>query len=213
VSLFRVIPNRITAQETIHRSSLSRRKDFLIRGSLGFCLSSLMVFGTVAFAARWMYRQFGQLGAYGVWTGLFILLGGTLLTSLIARPKQRVRFLILFGIAFLAYAAAWTTAYFVFGNGIGEWIGGLTGCAAFGAILALAFGATPALLRIIVEVALAHSAGYFLGSMLHDWIGGPAGMLLWGLCYGLGFGLGLGEALYLAQASHALTRQSPAVHP
>jgi hypothetical protein len=182
----------------------------LIRSGVGFCLVSLVVFATVAFGQRWMYRQFGQLGAYAVWTVLFIVLGGAMLNLLVVKPDQRRRFYAVFGLAFLAYATTWTTAYFAFRDIIGEWIGSLAGSAILGGILAMAFGAKGSMLRIIVGLVFTHSTGYFVGSLLHRWIEGKPGMLLWGLCYGLLFGLGLGQALYLAQTpSRRLVGERP----
>ena len=45
----------------------------LLTGGLGFCLVSLCVFATVAFAERWMYARLGLPGAYLAWAALFIL--------------------------------------------------------------------------------------------------------------------------------------------
>ena len=53
----------------------------LLIGGIGFSVVSLCVFATVAFAERWMYTNLGLLGAYVVWTILFILLGGAVLGS------------------------------------------------------------------------------------------------------------------------------------
>ena len=48
----------------------------VLKGGIGFCVVSLLVFATVAFGERWMYMRLGVLGAYVVWTLAFILLGG-----------------------------------------------------------------------------------------------------------------------------------------
>jgi F0F1-type ATP synthase assembly protein I len=45
----------------------------------------------------------------------------------------------------------------------------------------------------------ANSIGYFLGSMINDFIRGRPGMLLWGVIYGLCLGAGLGAVLHFAQ--------------
>src|ERR1044072_9495231 len=71
-------------------------------GAIGFALVSLCVFTAVAFAARWMYRTFNMLGAYLVWTVLFILLGGAVLGSLVAGRWRLPRLYLLFGRAFFA---------------------------------------------------------------------------------------------------------------
>ena len=79
----------------------------LLTGSLGFGSASLLVFATVAFAEGWMYRSLGLLGAYGVWTVLFILLGGGVLGPLVVRRWEMPRFYLLFATAFFAYAVGW----------------------------------------------------------------------------------------------------------
>ena len=76
----------------------------LLIGGLGFGLASLGVFATVAFGETWMYAHLGHVGAYVVWTGLFIVLGGAALRPLIVRRDRAARFFLLFGWAFFAYA-------------------------------------------------------------------------------------------------------------
>ena len=56
----------------------------VLKGGIGFCLVSLVVFASVAFGERWMYMHLGVMGAYVVWTLGFILLGGAMLGSLIS---------------------------------------------------------------------------------------------------------------------------------
>ena len=48
----------------------------VLRGGIGFCLVSLVVFATVAYGERWMYARLGVVGAYVAWTLAFVLLGG-----------------------------------------------------------------------------------------------------------------------------------------
>src|SRR3712207_32581 len=72
----------------------------LLTGGLGFCVVSLCVFSTVAFAERWMYTRLGLYGAYLAWTALFILLGGGTLGSLVVGRWRLPRFYALFGLAF-----------------------------------------------------------------------------------------------------------------
>ncbi|MCG8605049.1 hypothetical protein MJD09_08635 [bacterium] len=61
---------------------LSLHRHLLI-GSVGFCLASLCMFATVAFSERWMYNNLGVLGAYLIWTMLFIGLGGVVFPPLV----------------------------------------------------------------------------------------------------------------------------------
>jgi hypothetical protein len=170
-------------------------------GSLRFGLASVLVYSTVSFGERWMYRHLGLLGAYGVWTALFILLGGLALKSLVVQARAKRTYWRWFSLAFFAYAASWMTAYFTLRSSAGEWLGSLLGSAALAMVFAAAFGAVRRFARIAAELFVAHSAGYFLGEWLYQSIDGKSGMLLWGVCYGLGFGLGLARALYLAQTA------------
>jgi len=164
---------------------------------------SLCVFATVAFAERWMYARLGLLGAYLVWTALFILLGGGVLGPLVTGRWRLPRFYLLFGAAFFAYAAGWVGAYFVLRGAAGEWVGSLAGSLLMGAVFAVGFGAARKWLNLAGVLFVANSAGYFLGSALNDAVGGPTGMLLWGVAYGLGLGAGLGAVLHLAQFPRA----------
>ena len=171
----------------------------LLIGALGFGLASLCVFATVAFAERWMYRQLGLLGAYLVWTALFILLGGGVLGSLVGGRWRLPKFYLLFGLAFFAYAVGWTAAYFVLRGALGEWVGSLVGSLLMGTVFALGFGLMRSALLLSALLFVTNSLGYFLGSALNDGVGGPTGMLLWGTAYGVFLGAGLGAVLHLAQ--------------
>lgn len=175
----------------------------LVTGGLGFCLVSLCVFSTVAFAERWMYTRLGLYGAYLAWTALFILLGGGVLGSLVVGRWRLPRFYALFGLSFFAYAAGWVGSYFILRGAAGEWVGALAGSLLMGFVLAAGFGAARTALNLSAGLFVAHSLGYFLGSALNDFVGGRAGMLLWGASYGLCLGAGLGAALHLAQARRA----------
>ena len=108
----------------------------IVTGAIGFCLVSLCVFATVAFGERWMYRTFGLIGAYLVWTVLFILLSGAVFGSLVVDRWRLPRFYILWGLAFFAYAAAWTVAYFIMRDTAGELVGALAGSVLMAVIFA-----------------------------------------------------------------------------
>lgn len=172
----------------------------ILNGGLGFCLASLCVFATVAFAERWMYARLGLYGAYLAWTALFILLGGGALGTLAVGRWRLPRFYALFGLAFFAYAAGWVGAYFTLRGAAGEWVGSLAGSLLMGCVFAFEFGAARVVLNLSTVLFVANSIGYFLGSALNDAVGGRAGMLLWGAVYGLSLGAGLGAVLHLAQA-------------
>ena len=170
----------------------------VLRGGLGFCFVSLIVFATVAFGERWMYARLGRWGAYIVWTLLFILLGGTVFGSLVGDTRWRLpKFFLLWGLAFFAYAAGWVFAYFTLGGAAGEWVGSLVGSVLMTIVFALGFKAARSIPKLSLLLFIANSAGYFLGSLLNEYVGGRSGMLLWGVLYGLFLGAALGALLIL----------------
>ena len=188
--------NRVSQESSFFKVSRCQ-----FEGSLRFGFVSLLVYATVAFGERWMYQHLGFPGSYGVWTLLFVVLGGLALKPLVVLPKAKRTFWVWFSLAFLAYAASWMASYFTLRHSAGEWLGSLAGTAALGLVLAAVFSAWNRYPRITLELFVAHSAGYFLGEWLHHSLQGKIGMLLWGVCYGLGFGLGLARALYWAQTA------------
>lgn len=185
-------------------------KRSLVWGGLGFGLVSLCVFATVAFAERWMYAQLGLSGAYLAWTLLFILPGGAVLNALVVGERRGIKFYLLFGAAFFAYAVGWVSAYFMLSGGAaGEWVGSLAGSVLMGLVFAAGFGVLRTAPLLCGILFVANSAGYFLGSALNDAIGGRAGMLLWGVAYGLCLGAGLGAVLHVAQEAGRASALTP----
>jgi hypothetical protein len=168
-------------------------------GGVGFGLASLCVFATVAFGERWLYTHVGVLGAYLVWTILFILLGGAALGSLVIGRWRLPKFYLLYGIAFLAYAVGWVGAYFTLKGTAGEWVGSLAGSVLMAFVFAAGFGAMRSVMKLFVILFMANSLGYFAGSAVNDYLGGKGGMLWWGILYGLWLGAGIGAVLRLAQ--------------
>jgi len=171
----------------------------VLRGGIGFCLVSLVVFATVAYGERWMYARLGVLSAYVVWTLAFVLLGGLVLGLVV--EGRLMRFYLLWGIAFFAYAAGWVCAYFMLRGVAGEWLGSLVGSLLMTIVFALGFGAPRLIPKLSLLLFVANSAGYFLGSALNDYVGGHPGMLLWGIIYGLLLGAGISALLHLLQKS------------
>lgn len=171
----------------------------LLIGAVGFGVVSLCVFATVAFGERWMYRNLGLTGAYLAWTIMFILLGGAVLGSLVVGRWRLPKFYLLYGLAFFAYAAGWTAAYFVLRGVAGEWVGSLAGSILMALVFAKGFGRLGGTLKFSAILFIANSIGYFLGSALNDYIRGSNGMLLWGVAYGLFLGAGIGAVLHYAQ--------------
>lgn len=172
----------------------------VLRGGIGFCLVSLVVFATVAFGERWMYARLGLMGAYIAWTLAFILLGGAVLGSLVADSRWRLpKFYLLWGLAFFGYAAGWVVAYFTLRGAAGEWVGSLTGSLLMTIIFALGFNAARSIPKLFLILFVANSGGYFLGSAINDAVGDRPGMLLWGAIYGLLLGSGLSFLLHQLQ--------------
>ncbi|MEP7272045.1 MAG: hypothetical protein ABI882_11115 [Acidobacteriota bacterium] len=181
----------------------------MLLGALGFSVASLIVFGTVAFAERWMYQNLGLTGAYITWTVLFMIVAGGLLSSLIIGPGRLGRFYALFCLAFLLYAVGWIAAYFTLGGLPGEWAGSLLGSILMAVAICWAFGSFARFPGMALILFVGNSLGYFAGSFLNSYFGDAAGMLLWGLFFGLGLGFALGWALYDAQGALRTLLQDP----
>jgi len=190
------------SEPTEYRMEVPSLERSILIGGVGLALVSLFVFATVAFAEGWMYENLGIAGAYLAWTVLFIVLGGGALGSLVVNQWRLPKFYLLFALAFFVYAAGWVTAYFILGGRVGELIGSLTGSLLMGMVLTLAlsgFHAQRRALYLSLFLFGANSVGYFLGSMINDFVRGRPGMLLWGVIYGLCLGAGLGALLHFAQ--------------
>jgi len=99
----------------------------IVTGAIGFCVVSLCVFATVAFAERWMYQNLGMFGSYIAWIVLLILLSGAVFGSLVVGRWRLPQFYLLWTLAFFGYAAAWMVAYFTLGSTKGELVGALAG--------------------------------------------------------------------------------------
>lgn len=181
------------------RINLQSLRKSLAVGGLGFCAVSLCVFATVAFGERWMYRNLGIIGAYLVWTVLFIILGGAVLGSLVSGRWRLPKFYLLYGIAFFLYAAGWVLAYFTLRGSTGEWAGSLLGSILLALSFALGFGVIRRFWKFVAVLFVTNSLGYFLGAAFYENLGGSTGMLLWGVMYGLFLGAGIGAVLHLAQ--------------
>src|SRR5262245_48392213 len=187
MDLFGLTSDRVMAR--IHQNgapgSIPSLGRSLLIGSFGFCIASLCVFATVAFAERWMYRNLGLSGAYVVWTVLFIFLGGAMLSPLVIGPDRLWRFPVVFGMGFFLYAVGWVGSYFMLRGLAGEWAGSLIGSILMAFVIAVAFGVLKTFFAQAAALFIANSAGYFLGDLLDYSIGGKTGMLLWGIIYGL----------------------------
>jgi len=173
----------------------------IVTGAIGFCLVSLCVFATVAFAERWMYQNLGVFGSYITWTVLFILLSGAVFGSLVVDRWRLPKFYFLWAVAFFVYAGAWMVAYFTLGRIAGELVGALAGSIFMALVIATGFRTLRSAVKLSAVLFVSNSLGYFLGAALFDRLSEPTGMLLFGVVYGLFFGAGIGAALQLAQRS------------
>ena len=171
----------------------------IVTGAIGFCLVSLCVFATVAFAERWMFQNLGLLGSYLAWIALFILLSGAVFGSLVVGRWRLPKFYLLFALAFFAYSAVWMIAYFILRGTAGEFVGSLVGSILMAIVFAAGFGALRSTIKLSAVLFVTNCLGYFLGAALFYSLSEPAGMLLFGVVYGLLFGAGIGAALHFVQ--------------
>ncbi len=178
-------------------------KRSIVTGGIGFCIVSLCVFATVAFAQRWMYDRLGVTGAYIAWLTLFILLGGRALFPLVVGARRLLRFYAMFGAAFFMYGISWMAAYFTFKNAVGEWLGSFAGSVSMALVYAAGFRVLRSAPLLSALLFVANSIGYFFGSVFYYSFGRPAGLMLWGAFYGFCLGAGLGAVLYIAQSRRA----------
>lgn len=200
-------------------------------GSWGFTIASLVVYGSWALHGRAMYQTLGEGGAYAVWAIVFIALAGALLNPLVIGPGSLGRFYLLFATAFSAYAVLWSASWFLIRGRAGEWVGSFAGSAALALLLCAGFGMRRGCGKVVLMLFLLHSAGYFAGSVLHDFLRGTGSdqwlhhsfdratrswmsKLAWGFAHGAGLGAGLGFTLHQCQsglrASLSITQPTPA---
>jgi hypothetical protein len=183
----------------------------VLGGAIGFGFASLAVFGSVALAERELYRALGLAGAYLVWTGLFMGLGGVLLGRLVTGRGNLWRFTGVFSLGFALYGAGWCLGWFGVRGFPGEVLGTLLGAALLHGVLVSAFARIGLFFRTLLPVLGANLAGYFIGegvwrALEHS----RTGMTLWGVVYGLWVGAGIGWLLHRLQLSTGATEGRPA---
>lgn len=203
------------------------RRQSLLRGTIGFTIVSLIVFGVWAYFGANLTRRFGEAGFYAVCAVVFIGLTGLAMNSLIIGPGSLGRFYKLFSVAFAAYSVAWCAGWFALRGPLGGLVGTLAGTAVMGWILASAFAARGVAQKVISVLFAANTAGYFAGAAFYDYyrahsvlefVGvmfdtpgrNTTAKLVWGLCFGLGLGSGLGYAFYACQEEVRRRLSAPA---
>lgn len=172
----------------------------ILIGGISFSLVSLIIFSSVAFAERWMYRHLGINGAYLTWILLFIVMGASAFIPLLPSPRRPLRFYALFGAGFFLYGVGWMAAYFGLKNTLGEWLGSLLGSVLMAVVFAAGFKTLRSAALFSFVLFAGNSFGYFLGSALYERLTAPVGMLMWGVAYGAGVGAALGAILWMAQS-------------
>lgn len=187
----------------------------MLRGALGFAGVSVAGFAVWAFAGKWIYAHVGEIGLYLICAIVFLAFSGLGLHPLARGPGSLVRFYKIFLPAFGVYAVVWTAAWIVLGFGWGEWLGSLAGSVVLALMIARGFGNFHPVIKVSIVMFVLHSAGYFGGGRLLQWLGSlehgnffggntaTAVKLCWGLCYGLGVGAGLGYAFFTFQTDTA----------
>lgn len=163
-------------------------------GALGFGSVSVLVYGTVAFAGGWLYRNLTELGAYGFWAALYLLGAPWVLGRLLVPAALRLRYGVAFVVGFLAYAGGWMAPYFALRNKPGEIVASILGPALLAVVMAAAFRRWQRFALVAVALMVGHGLGYFAGDLLHATLPKPWGMVMWGVCHGIGYGAAIGWA-------------------
>jgi hypothetical protein len=73
-----------------------------------------------------------------------------------------------------------------------------------GLVIAFAFDARRAAMKVVAGLFVLNAIGYYFGGRIAGKLAidhRALGMLLWGVCFGVGLGAGLGLALYFCQES------------
>ena len=172
-----------------------RMSSHVVAGSTRFAAASTLVFSTVAFAERWMYANLTLAGAYVVWTLLFLVVSPLAFIQQVSERSQRRAFPLWFNIAFLAYCALWCVGWFVSPNTLGEVVGCVAGSLALVGVLGSRGFVSKPFVTAGLVLAGCNLVGYFVCGFLNARIGGPIGMLAWGMLFGAGTGAGIGALL------------------
>ena len=139
---------------------------------------------------------------YAVCAVVFLVLTSPLLHRLIIGRGSVSRFYKLFGLSFTAYSVAWIVGWMTLRGHPGSIAGLLSGTVVMGCMLAAAFEAWSAVVKVILALFVLNSIGYFVGGVSEAAFireHALAAKLSWGVFYGLGLGAGLGLALHFCQ--------------
>ncbi len=202
MSWFQLDPQSIATRAHSAGASVPTLGASLMRGMVGFTLVSVAGFVPWAVFGRWFHQHGGEAMMYAACALVFLVLTGPLLHRLIIGPGSMARFYKLFGLSFTVYSVAWIVGWMKLHGHVGSVVGLLAGTALMGCMLAAAFDAWGAVVKVIAALFILNSAGYFLGGVVEGALIEQhrlTAMLMWGVFYGLGLGAGLGLAFYFCQ--------------
>ena len=202
MSWFQLDPQSIADRARVAGATAPSLGASIMRGTLGFTLISVAGFVPWAVFGRWFHAHGGEAFMYAACALVFIFLTSPLLHRLIIGPGSVSRFYKLFGLSFTAYSVAWIVGWMTLRGHPGSIVGLLSGTVIMGCMLAAAFDAWHAVVKVILALFILNSAGYFIGGVseaslmkVHK----ITAMLSWGVFYGLGLGAGLGLAFHFCQ--------------
>lgn len=175
-------------------------------GVVGFGLASLAVFGSWAFLGKWFYGTLDELGAYLVWTVMYLGIGCESMKGLIPGAHSRFKFFKIFSISFAVYALLWIVVWMTFKNSTGEWLASIFGSLGMAMLICWAFKNLKEWHKVWIALAISNMTGYFIGSWLHAHIPMPMGAVAWGVAYGFFFGGGIGPAFWIARTGGSSCR-------
>lgn len=202
MSWFQLDPQSIADRARSAGASAPSLGASLVRGTLGFTLISIAGFVPWAVFGRWFHSHGGEAVMYAACAVVFIALTSPLLHQLIIGPGSVSRFYKLFSLSFTAYSIAWIIGWMALRGHPGSIVGLLSGTVIMGCMLAAAFDAWHAVVKVMLALFVLNTLGYFIGGeseaalmKVHK----TTAMLSWGVFYGLGLGAGLGLAFHFCQ--------------
>lgn len=202
MSWFQLDPQSIADRARAAGSQVPSLGASLARGMAGFTLVSVAGFVPWAVFGGWFHQRGGEAGMYAACAIVFLVLTGPLLHKLIIGPGSMARFYKLFGPAFTLYSVAWIVGWMSLRGHPGSVVGLLAGTIIMGVMMAAAFDAWGAVVKVIAALFLLNSAGYFIGGIVEGALikrHALTAMLMWGVFYGIGLGAGLGLAFHFCQ--------------
>ena len=178
----------------------------ILRGIFGFTLVSVAGFAPWPIFERW-FHSMGEMDLYIACLAVFIGMSGICLHRLIIGAGTLPRFYKLFSLAFTAYAVTWVASWIGLRGDAGSSGGLLGGAIAMGLVLAFAFDARRAIVKVVMALFALNYLGYYFGGRIAGKLAidhRALGMLLWGVCYGIGLAPASGWRFTSARCAPAL---------